>query len=255
MGWETNVSRDQKASPWISGVVDTLVGARFLMGTQIPHRNRLALILMDSALETACRAFLRHRKKIKLADAHEHRDALVKVVRQNLKDVDPEVWDNLNYYYTEIRNDLYHESAGKTVTDIALLEYQDTVEFVINKAHEVQIGPMVSAELDRIRKAGNEPTPNAEETGAVPLPELRYVPGKVEKVLVAVAAVQPKGAKEINEFFKKEGDGLRVRPEEFTGIVARNTGSKRFFYFSREQKSWGLSSAGQFKLSQLSEPK
>jgi hypothetical protein len=74
---------------------------------------------------------------------------------------------------------------------------------------------------------------------------------RVEKMIVAVAKVNPRSHEEVNEYFKREGDTLRVKAGAFTDIVARNSGSKRFFYYSREQKVWTLSAAGQFKLSQL----
>ena len=57
-------------SPWLRGIMDTLVGAELLRLSAIPHRNRLAVILIDSAFETACRSYLQHKAKIKLSDSH-----------------------------------------------------------------------------------------------------------------------------------------------------------------------------------------
>lgn len=245
---QQTMTEEKRISPWIVGVVDTLVGARVILGTNIPHRNRLAVILMDTALETACRAFLKHRKRIALSDAHRHRDNLVKAVRGNLKEIDDVVWESINYYYEEIRNDLYHQSAGKTITDASLLDYQDTVEFVIGRALDMSVAPMVLAELEKLKISEGNNTP---ELGAVATPRLRGVSDRIEKVIVGVATVQPQNVDALNEFFKREGDPLRLKPTEFTNIVARNSGSKRFFYYSKEQKVWGLSSAGQFKLSQI----
>jgi DNA-directed RNA polymerase subunit F len=242
------VTDKKKVSPWVPGIIDTLVGARVLLGTTIPHRNRLAVILMDTAFETACRAFLKHRKRFKLTDAHRSRETLVKATRGNLKDIDDAVWESIAYYYEEIRNDLYHESAGRTITDTALLDYQDTVEFVIGRALNESIDKMVSAEAEELRKATvAEPV----QLGAVVTPGLRDVSNRVDKVIVGIAAIQPRSAEELNEYFKREGDGLRVKAADFTNIVARNRGSKRFFYYSKEQKTWMLSAAGHFKLSQI----
>lgn len=242
------MTAEKRLSPWITGVVDTIVGARIILGTKIPHRNRLAVILMDTAFETACRAFLKHKKKITLSEAHRYRDSLVKAVRGNLKDIDDAVWDSIDYYYQEIRNDLYHQSAGKTITDSSLLDYQDTVEFVIGRALDINVAPMVLSEVEKLRMSEGT---NTLELGAVPTPKLRGIADRVEKVIVGVAAVQPQSADVLNEFFKREGDSLRLKPTEFTNIVARNSGSKGFFYYSKVQKSWVLSSAGQFKLSQI----
>ena len=67
---------EAKLSPWLHGVIDTLVGAEVLRTSTIPNRNRLAVILIDSAFETACRAFLQHKEKIKLQETHRPRDNL-----------------------------------------------------------------------------------------------------------------------------------------------------------------------------------
>lgn len=204
---------------------------------------------MDTAFETACRAFLKHKKKIKLTAAHKSRETLVKVTRGNLKDIDDAVWDSVNYYYEEIRNDLYHESAGKTITDASLLDYQDTVEFVIGRALDVGIAPMVSAEVEKLKQTSSI---DASQAGSVATPGLRGISDRISKVVVGVAAIQPRSAEDLNEYFKREGDSLRLKPEEFTSLVARNSGSKRFFYYSKQQKTWQLSAAGQFKLSEIS---
>jgi len=242
------MTEEKRLSPWIVGLVDTLVGARVILATTIPHRNRLAVILMDTAFETACRAFLKHKKKIKLNDAHRNRDTLVKATRGNLKQIDDGVWESINYYYEEIRNDLYHESAGKTITDEALLDYQDTVEFVISHAFDVSVASMVLAELEKLKASESSSLP---ELKTITAPSLRGITDRMDKVIVAVAAVQPHNSGDLNEFFKREGDPLRLKPTEFTNLLAKNSGSKRFFYYSKEHKTWGLSSAGQFKLSQI----
>src|SRR5262249_13777500 len=155
-------------------------------------------------------------KRIALSDAHRHRDNLVKAVRSNLKEIDDVVWESINYYYEEIRNDLYHESAGKTITDASLLDYQDTVEFVIGRALDMSVAPMVLVELEKLKISESNNTP---ELGSVARPRLRGVSDRVEKVIVAVATVQPQNVDGLNEFFKREGDSLRLKPAEFTNIV------------------------------------
>ena len=74
---------------------------------------------------------------------------------------------------------------------------------------------------------------------------------KVSKVLIAVATIHPKTVEEINEFFKKEGDALRLKKDDFLNVVARNSGSKTLFYYDRQNRSWEISGTGKFKLSQL----
>lgn len=96
---------EAKLSPWLHGVIDTLVGAEVLRTSTIPNRNRLAVILIDSAFETACRAFLQHKEKIKLQETHRHRENLISAVKAKLPHIVEQVWDDINYYYQDIRCD------------------------------------------------------------------------------------------------------------------------------------------------------
>jgi len=240
---------DAKARPWMHGIVDTLVGAELLRASTIGHRNRLAVILIDSAFETGCRAFLQHKHKVKLTDAHKHRDNLMATVKSKLSSVDPDVWENINFYYEEIRCDFYHESAGKTITDTALLDYRDTVEFVLDQAFGNNIRRTVESALQEVRATGSVDDGRDAQPG-IHVPE---VTGRLDKIVVAVAQVQPKRVEEVNEFFKREGDGLRLKARDFTNVVARNDGSKKLFYFDHTEKRWTLSNLGRFKFKQLKE--
>lgn len=234
--------------PWLVGVVDTLIGAEYLRRSEIPHKNRLAVILIDSAFETACRAYLRNVAKVRLQDSHRGRANLVKAVKAKLKEVDDAVWENIEFYYTEIRNDFYHESAGKTITDVAVRDYRDTIEFVIDAAFDVHVGAMVNPEVD-VLIASSGPSG---ETSQTPKPiRITDLDSPVDKVIVAVGHLSPSKVDAVNDFLKREGDSLRLRSDEFTNMVARNTGSKKFFYHSKETKTWELSGLGQFKLTQL----
>lgn len=237
------------ASPWLRGIIDTLVGAELLRCSSIPHRNRLAVILIDSAFETACRSYLQHRAKVKLTDAHKHRDNLISTVKAKLTNVDADVWNNINFYYEEIRCDFYHQSAGKTITDTALLDYRDTVEFVIDQAFGTKMHPTVEELLAEVA-ANKEPEVDvAAPAGSVSVCDVK---DRVDKVLVAVSQAVPKSVNDLNEFFKREGESLRLKPEDFTNVVARNSGSKRLFYFDRAESTWKPSKGGLRRLRDLS---
>jgi len=232
-------------SPWMRGVIDTLVGSELLRGSTIPHRNRLAVILIDSAFETACRAFLQHKAKIKLSDSHKHRDNLISTMKSKLNEIDAEVWDSINFYYEEIRCDFYHQSAGKTITDISVLDYRDTVEFVIDTAFATKVRPLVEQQL-----IAAQTTDTADDAVLHPIPTIHPTESRdrTTKVLIAVAAVAPKSVDEVNEYFKREGETLRLKPEEFTTFLARNSGSKKLFYYDRAARRWKLSKLGLDKL-------
>lgn len=237
-------------SPWLRGIIDTLVGAELLRGSAIPHRNRLAVILIDSAFETACRSYLQHKAKIKLSDSHKHRDNLVSTMKSKLSEVDSNVWDSINFYYEEIRCDFYHQSAGKTITDTALLDYRDTVEFVIDTAFGTKVRPTVEEQL-----VAAQVTEAAEEGPAESNPTVHVGDAKdrTTKVLIAVASAAAKSVEDVNAFFKREGESLRLKPEEFTSILARNSGSKKLFYFDRTERCWKLSKLGRRRLVEMRE--
>jgi len=235
-------------APWLRGIIDTLVGARLISQSAIPHRNRLAVILLDSAFETSCRAYLTHKAKIKLGDSHKHRENLVSTIKSKLSNIDDVVWENIDYYYTEIRLDFYHQSAAKTITDVQLLEYQEAIEFVISNAFSTRVDELANNEFQQLIK--NESL-IIETVSTAPVTAVRNVKDKIFKVLIAVATVHPKTVDEINDFFKKEGDSLRLKKDDFLNVVARNSGSKNLFYYDRQNRSWEISGTGKFKLSQL----
>ena len=112
-----------KLPSWLPGIIDTLIGAHLIKNSNIPYRNRLSVILLDSAFETACRTFLQYAARITLTEKHRYRDNLISTMKSKLTDVDNPVWDNINYFYNEIRCDFYHISAGKTIPDESFLEY------------------------------------------------------------------------------------------------------------------------------------
>src|SRR5207249_10198162 len=102
----------EKTKPWLDGIVDTLVAARLLRDSTIPHRNRLAVILLDSTFETTCRAYLRNEARIQLDNAHRHRQNLIKTMRSNLPDIYGEVWISIDYFHELIRSYFDHGTAA-----------------------------------------------------------------------------------------------------------------------------------------------
>lgn len=238
--------KQPKSNPALRGVIDTFLGVELIYRSTIPDRNRLAVILIDSAFETACRAFLQYKARITLSDAHKHRDNLIKTVKSKLTAIDEEVWQNIDYYYTEIRCDFYHQSAGKTITDVPLLDYRDNVQFVIDTAFGISISDLVAAQFAALQTNAS-PSPDKGDTTLY----LHLIPDRVDKVLIAVARCNPKTVEDVNQYFHQAGEGLRLDTNEFLNVVARNSGSKKLFYHSKESKSWVLSALGRFRLDQL----
>ena len=116
---------------------------------------------------------------------------------------------------------------------------------MINTAFGIKAEDLVEAQL-QAALASQPRTPGAAEDLQVPWHGLS---GRTERVLAAIAALRPRNVEEINELFKKQGIALRLSSGEFTGIVGRNSGTKKLFYFNRDQKRWELSGLGKFRLS------
>lgn len=237
-----------KIAPWLRGVVDTLIGASLIRQSQIPTKNRLVVILIDTAFETACRAYLKHKAKITLDKNHSHRDVLMKTIKSKLSDIDSEVWDSIDYYYTEIRCDFYHQSAGKTLTDVDLLDYQETIEFVIDKAFGIQIAQAVNSGLEALLESGKSNDDKRQIDSGILLAKYD---DKRDKVLITVSEIKPPTFEDVKEYFKRQGETLRLKQEDFTNIVARNAGTKKYYFYNRELSRWELSGLGKFRFQQL----
>jgi hypothetical protein len=158
------------------------------------------------------------------------------------------VWKDIDYFYEDIRCDFYHQSAGKTITDVTLLDYKDTVAFVVDTAFAVKIEDLVNAEMKNQGIAPRSTVPSQTEQI---LPPVTTLHNRVDKMILTVATVRPTGAETVNAFFKKEGDSFRIKPKEFGDIVGRHSASKKYFYYDRTAKCWELSGLGKFKLTQI----
>lgn len=235
-----------KLRPWIHGIVDNFVGAHLIARSGLPHRNRLAVILLDSALETACRAYLRHSAKIKLAPEHKRREPLISTMKAHLTAVDPEVWENLDFYYEEVRNDVYHQTTIKTILDSDMLDYQEAVEFVIDRAFDIDIRKLTEKGLEELDGEAEE-----EDEGLLYLlPDLK---DPVEILLVAVDEVEPAGVDELNALLRQQGVGKRFDSKEFQKYTSRGGTTRNWFFRDKERKCWTLSESGRRRLQQIGE--
>ena len=241
-----DIKMSPKVAPWIRGVVDTLAGAKVILSTTIPHKNRLAVILYDSAFEIACRAFLQYKEHIKPDDAHRVRENLMKVVKARLKDVDPDVWQIIDFNYQEVRCELYHDSASKTITDEAWLDYEEAVIFVIDRALNIKARDMLAA------YAFNSPQV-VQDSHSNTLKSLSNAKTPVDRLIVAVDDIKPSGFEQLRDWFRKAGVASPIKEKDFTNTMARHSGSKKYFYYNKVTKRWELSGIGVFRLSQLSE--
>jgi len=126
-----------KDEPWTLGLVEAVAAVDLLRRQRsFETRNRMALLLLDSSFEIALKEFIVHTQGLNLAgksleQIFEHRDAVIKVVRQKV-DFDSVTLTKINHYYMQ-RNKLVHERATVEVTDADVDNYSETIQKVLTK--------------------------------------------------------------------------------------------------------------------------
>ncbi|RJP28011.1 MAG: hypothetical protein C4533_05910 [Candidatus Omnitrophota bacterium] len=229
--------------PWLRGIIDTLTAANLIKHSKIEHRNRLVVILLDSALEIAFRSFLKRIKRIQLSEAHKHRENLVKAVQNNIS-FDAEVWDSINYYYEDIRCDFYHTSSDKTLTDKSLETYIELVEFVINSLLNIKCRDFILKPSEVMTTEGA----SKDQEKPIYFGDLK---SDLEVFLVGVDKYNPSSLTELLEHLKKEGVRKKFTYKQFNNCVGANY--RHLFYYDKSTKRWNLSSEGLRKLRSLKE--
>lgn len=227
-----------KIKPWIQGLIDNLAGSNLIRSTSIEHRNRLALVLLDSGLEIAFKNYLEFEKKFNIANsAVRERERLQKIVKKHIK-FDDEVWDRIDFFY-KLRCDLYHEEAEKTLTDSLILEFHELVEFAIDQMFVVESRKLVPSPKDLfvIEDSSEERT------------QINLVKEKINVIVTAVRESQSKAAEEILEKLTRMG----YRGKMSVGEINHNLKNwyPHFFYYDTKQQIWKLSDEGERRYEQI----
>lgn len=216
--------------PWLSGIIDGLAASNLVRSSNIPHRNRIALIILDSTIEIVFKKYLENVKNIRgLPDnIWQHREQLLKVVKKHT-DFQQDIWDELDYFY-QIRTGLYHEDSEKTVTDETIRDFQESVEFITDNLFAIQcleVVPLTTSLLPSTYVESDEISINR-------------VPERINVILVAVAASKSRNAAELNEVLKRKG----FRGKIPNSVISANLNHhySHLFYF---KEFWRLSDEGQ----------
>jgi len=128
------------------------------------------------------------------------------------------------------------------------LDYQETVEFVIDRAFGINIAHAVRSELEVIQES-KKTTDDISQNNIEVL--ITDYPDKRDKVLITVSQIKPSSFDEVKDYFKKQGETIRLKQEDFTNIIARNTGTKKYYFHNKELGRWELSGLGDFRFKQL----
>lgn len=251
--------------PWVNGLIDGISAANLIRFSTIPHKNRIAFIILDSTLEIAFKKFLVNVKGIKTIDESvwRYRDKINKIVSKNT-DFEKEVWEDVDYYY-EIRTGLYHEDSEKTVTDELLNEFQELVEFFIDNMFNVicsQLVPVTTSLIsfpdqtieqdqkigdqttgDQITKQKNHSIQMEMEANGIPINKIRQ---KIDVLIISIGESTCHNYDEITEMLKRKG--FRGNFDKSIIRIYLNNIYKHMFYFD---KYWKLSEVGAAKYKEL----
>ena len=105
--------------PWVVGLLDSLAAQEMISRQRLETKNRISLILLDSAFEIALKEYIVHADDLNhggktLEQLFQHRDAVISVVRQKVA-FPAGTLRRIRHYYL-LRNKLIHERATVDVT-------------------------------------------------------------------------------------------------------------------------------------------
>ena len=216
--------------PWVRGLADNLAAAKLLLDSTLESRNRLALILLDSALEIAFREYLENVKKITGLDPDEmkHREKLNKVVRKNSPITDAD-WGQIDFFY-QLRCDCYHESASLTLNDTLIGEFYTLVSSIVDLLFDVTISAHLPDQAHIVGKALSPPS--------VPV---SAASSDIEEIVIALFDGPLKSTKEAAEKLKQKGSRRSMSPSRISSRMS-DAAYKHLFYEGAD--GWTLSNAG-----------
>jgi len=231
-------------SPYIAGVSDDVRCVGMIMASALPTKNRLAFLTLDSVLEIALRVFLKHKKKITLDPVkHRPRAILLSIAEKNMS-VDHSVWEQISYYYEDIRCPLYHQASDMTVTQPILDDFVETVLFLFKEMFSMDARTFIS-EGTSILSAVNDVSTDNDKIDTDSL-------SKMDKVVLALGTKPLPSAKAIIDTIRSMG----VAGDLTTNTISIYLSRGRYFYWSEEESLWKLTElVGKRRFSELTRPK
>jgi len=124
-----------KDKPWTVGLYESLIAVDIILKQNLKQKNRICLILLDSALEIGFKEFLvnesnEYYSDKKLKELFEKRNELEKEIKRHI-DIEEKYWKKLRYYHN-LRNKLIHERAVSISSD-EIDNFREVVEIILNK--------------------------------------------------------------------------------------------------------------------------
>lgn len=122
--------------PWVTGLYESIVAVDKISRSNLTQKDRICLILLDSALEIGFKEYLVHESGGTYHDKDlqalfKTRDSIQKEVERHLQ-LGPEIWKKVDFYYW-IRCDFIHKRADVGVSHKQVGKYRDIVEELFGK--------------------------------------------------------------------------------------------------------------------------
>lgn len=202
--------------PWLRGIVETINAAALIKSTKLENKNRIVLILLDTALEIAFKNYLAYEidSPVKV-DKNTNRETLHKMTKKKTP-FDGTLWKKVEWYY-EIRCELYHENAGKTLMDSDINDFHKLVLHIITTLFDIKSELFVQDPRELL-------TPRKEDI-YLPINNLK----PIERIIVAVARGSIKSPADISDSLKKMGCKAVMKPSQVSSYMAQ-TSYKHYFH-------------------------
>jgi hypothetical protein len=135
-----NAKISQK-KPWVKGLYESVIAADLVFKQKFEEKNRIVLIILDSALEIAFKEFLVNESGKVYTDA-----SLLSIfinrtnVQTEIKkyvSISNTIWKKIDFYY-KLRCKLIHERVTVGVHDNQIDDFRNTIEKVLGKLFKLK---------------------------------------------------------------------------------------------------------------------
>ena len=129
--------------PWTIGLVESITAVDIILKQKLETKNRIALILLDSAFEIALKEYVVHHSdqfpNVNLKQLFDRRDQVVSAVF-NVVTIDQRILGRLSHY-KDLRNKLIHERATVDVTSEDISNLRGAVVAVLRLLFDLDLTP------------------------------------------------------------------------------------------------------------------
>jgi hypothetical protein len=125
-----------KAKPWARGSYESIIAVDLIFKQNLIEKNRICLILLDSALEIGFKDYLVNESGKFYSDSDLLRifgkRHLVHQEIQPFITIDPPTWKRIKYFYG-LRCELIHKKTSANIIDDDIIEFRGIVENTLKK--------------------------------------------------------------------------------------------------------------------------